>query len=373
MINKATIYNYRSCLETEVELHPELTVLIGANAAGKTNILQALYLFPKIDRTSKAIPKKSNDFDGHIHSIVELNLTISQDRNYKLKGNILHVTDQYNEDHIQMATIEYKSNDNEEEYISMNFDILEQSYYTDKKEFEEISPIIKGIQGISYYSAAQFTNPRKCPISVKPNELIFTKEGVRKKGHSDFIKELYKSFQNNHEIFQQYLFLVGKEGLGLVEEINFNVQQFPNASFGNKIVVTPSILIDGISMSFNQLSDGTFRTLALVFYVISDENEILLIEEPEVSVHHGLLLSIMELIKQESKRKQIVVSTHSDLVLDRVTPENVLLVSKDTEEGTLVKPLNKNMSENEYESLKEYLETEGNLGEYWRETGWEYE
>ncbi|MEL6941115.1 MAG: ATP-binding protein [Bacteroidota bacterium] len=383
MINKATIYNYRSCLETEVELHPELTILIGANAAGKTNILQALYLFPKINRTNRAMPQSLSNFDGHIRSTIELNLTISNDRNYKLKGDILYVIDEYNEDHIQVATIAYKSDINRAKYRSMNFDLQEQAYYfhdykgdypfPDKEEFEESLPIVRAIQGISYYSASQFANPRGCPISVKPNELIFSKENIRKKGHSDFIKELYKSSQNNPETFQQYLFLIGKEGLELVEEINFNVQQFPNASFGNKIVVTPSVSIDGVTISFNQLSDGTFRTLALIFYIISDENEVLLIEEPEISVHHGLLLSIMELIKQESKRKQIVISTHSDLVLDRVAPENVLLVSKDKEEGTLAKPLSKSMSENEYKELKEYLETEGNLGEYWRETGWEYE
>jgi len=122
-------------------------------------------------------------------------------------------------------------------------------------------------------------------------------------------------------------------------------------------------------LSPNQLSEGTFKTLALLFHVITEDSTLLLIEEPEVCVHHGLLASILELVKSYSSQKQMILSTHSDYVLDRVKPENVYRVTHGAEEGTVVRHIRKTMTVREFAALRQYLETEGNLGEYWREGG----
>ena len=55
-------------------------------------------------------------------------------------------------------------------------------------------------------------------------------------------------------------------------------------------------------------------------------------------MHHGLLASIVELIIIYSRRKQIVMSTHSDFVLDKIDPRNVYKVARDDQHGTLVTP-----------------------------------
>ena len=96
-------------------------------------------------------------------------------------------------------------------------------------------------------------------------------------------------------------------------------------------------------------------------------------EEPEVCVHHGLLNSILELIKMKSSDKQIIISTHSDFVLDKLLPENVILVKKDTEVGTIALGLTQYLSKDDYNGLKSYLNDIGNLGEFWKEGGFDYE
>jgi putative ATP-dependent endonuclease of OLD family len=48
MIQKIQIQNYRSCLYTTIDFHPQLSVLIGPNGSGKTNILNALLLLRKL-------------------------------------------------------------------------------------------------------------------------------------------------------------------------------------------------------------------------------------------------------------------------------------------------------------------------------------
>ncbi|HND50123.1 MAG TPA: hypothetical protein PLL95_16270, partial [Anaerolineales bacterium] len=76
--------------------------------------------------------------------------------------------------------------------------------------------------------------------------------------------------------------------------------------------------------------------------------------------------SIVELIKAFSQKKQIILSTHSDFVLDEIEPENVFVVRFENQKGTIVKNIVNSMSVRDLKALKNYLETSGNLGEYWK-------
>ena len=63
------------------------------------------------------------------------------------------------------------------------------------------------------------------------------------------------------------------------------------------MLAIPTVIRDADRLSFNQLSEGTFRALALIFYLMADDSDLLLLEEPEVGVvHSGLLVSLLKLI-----------------------------------------------------------------------------
>jgi recombinational DNA repair ATPase RecF len=47
-IKKFSITNYRSCLNTSVEPHPDLSALIGKNASGKSSILNGILLLKSL-------------------------------------------------------------------------------------------------------------------------------------------------------------------------------------------------------------------------------------------------------------------------------------------------------------------------------------
>jgi len=181
--------------------------------------------------------------------------------------------------------------------------------------------------------------------------------------------------------YRQFVDIVGQKGLRLIDELTF--REVPTSSVDysvrvggkvevrkrHKLLVIPQFRIGKQTLSPNQLSEGTFKTLSLLFHVITEDSTALLIEEPEVCVHHGLLSSILELIKSSSRHKQMILSTHSDYVLDHVAPENVYRVTFDRSVGTVVRHIRKTMTAKEFSALREYLEQVGNLGEYWREGG----
>ena len=201
--------------------------------------------------------------------------------------------------------------------------------------------------------------------------------------YTKFLSDLYESKSKQVAGYDQFFNIIGPKGIGLIDDLDFKEIKISSMEHkvrsGGKVrtkrtkksLIVPQFFIGRNQLSPNQLSEGTFKTLTLLFYLITEQSSALLIEEPEVCVHQGLLSSIIELIKIYSKKKQVVVSTHSDFVLDQVEPRHVYRVSRDSKHGTTVHQIQKTMSRKEFSALKKYLDREGNLGEYWRHGGLE--
>jgi predicted ATPase len=82
----------------------------------------------------------------------------------------------------------------------------------------------------------------------------------------------------------------------------------------------------------HQLSEGTLRFLWLATLLQSPGlTALTLLDEPEVSLHPELLSLLAELLREASKRTQIVVATHSDRLIRFLEPREVLLVDSDEE------------------------------------------
>jgi predicted ATPase len=404
-ISKINIKNYRSCVNTNADFKGNLTTLIGINGAGKSNILNAIRLL-KSTRRNRYLNSKIAK--GQLsHSKLKFNLSI-EDHNYDVKADVFFDTDERNQEDVYSSALSYKKADSKT-WVDINYDLLEIvqhlqfSKRSDLSQLEHIYrrgskmsmedaktavKIVDFLSGISYYSATQFSDPSKCPVSIELEDGKFNTSHSFRSGrpHEKFLFDLYTVWNERakNPTFDRYLNTVNQSGIGLIEDIAFLNQDLPSSTYvvrsggrvskvdKNREIIVPSITLDGLTLSPNQLSEGTFKTLVLVFYILADKSDLLLIEEPEVCVHHGLLNSIIELLKVRSKNKQIIISTHSDFVLDHLSPENLLLVSKKDRMGTIAKPLSSSLSKNDYVALKEYLNSSGNLGEYWKEGGFEY-
>ena len=92
----------------------------------------------------------------------------------------------------------------------------------------------------------------------------------------------------------------------------------------------------------SRLSDGTLRYLCLLAILYDpDPGPLVCIEEPELGLHPDTLPTLADLITEASERAQLIVTTHSDVLLDafHYTPEAVLVTEK-TEDGTRLERLN---------------------------------
>ncbi|HXB73045.1 MAG TPA: AAA family ATPase [Candidatus Acidoferrales bacterium] len=114
-------------------------------------------------------------------------------------------------------------------------------------------------------------------------------------------------------------------------------------------------------LSAIRMSDGTLKFLALLAALFHPKPPPLIcIEEPEIGLHPDALQLVAEALLEASQSVQLIVTTHSDALVDWLTdrPESVLVCERDFDNGTQMKRLSK-------DSLKAWLE-EYTLGELWR-------
>ena len=80
-----------------------------------------------------------------------------------------------------------------------------------------------------------------------------------------------------------------------------------------------------------RLSDGTLRYLCLLAILCHPRPPpVVCLEEPELGLHPDILPGLADLLKDASTRCQLIVTTHSDVLIDRLsdTPESVVVCEK---------------------------------------------
>ncbi len=80
-----------------------------------------------------------------------------------------------------------------------------------------------------------------------------------------------------------------------------------------------------------RLSDGTLRYLCLLAILCDPEPPaVICIEEPELGLHPDILPKVADLFLAASERTQLLVTTHSDILVDALTehPETVIVCDK---------------------------------------------
>lgn len=402
------IKSYRSVQNTKLDLPENLISLIGINGAGKSNILNAITMFGKLGARYGDYYREQ----GQQGNLCQIEAVLSKDDiKIGMKADITFDTDEHNSDEIKHVVLKWQIKTPDEtsrwveipiecfhyydhlhsdqliitsstRQIRMNRYYYENYYKKMPKALEpHIQEVLKILTGTNYYSASQFSDPTRCPVSFELEDNRLVKRFRSRASHDQFIFDLYRASKDNVKGYNKFLSTVNDEGVGLIDGVMFNEIDIPFSSYEvqsggkikkiekNKTLIVPSFKIDDSILSPNQLSEGTFKTLALLFYLITDQSRLLIIEEPEVCIHHGLLNSVIAIIKSQSNKKQILISTHSDYVIDHLKPENIVMVTKNSTRGTEAKSLSKTLSKNDFKALHKYLNDSGNLGEYWKDGG----
>ena len=136
--------------------------------------------------------------------------------------------------------------------------------------------------GITYYGASQFTNPGTCPVSFEVEQEGKRQLLSRLRGHARVLYSMYSAQRSDAGVrYDQFMNIVGPRGLRLIDALTFREVRTSTVEYSvrvggrvesrkrHKLLVIPQFRRGKQRLSPNQLSEGTFKTLALLFHVIT--------------------------------------------------------------------------------------------------------
>lgn len=100
------------------------------------------------------------------------------------------------------------------------------------------------------------------------------------------------------------------------------------------------------------LSDGTINIAALIAALYFEEKDLIIIEEPERNIHPHLISRLLNMMKEASNERQIIVTTYSPEVVKHAGIENILFVSRDKDGFSIIS------RPSEKEEVKTFLQNE---------------
>jgi hypothetical protein len=213
-----------------------------------------------------------------------------------------------------------------------------------------ISKVLKGIHLVGDISANQ--------VFERHSSLLRTSDGFTefRAGLSNKLSFEILNLEKHGELHEVESIC---QRIGLANRVT--VQKFVNdEEFKGSENYISSVLLDGVNIGL--LSNGTLRILSILVEMVSSRPiSTIIIEEPELQIHPGMLEKLLNEIEAYTLGENLILSTHSPQVVSWTKPDKINLVYRDSGKIYIRK-----LSENEIHRVVEYLNEEGDLG------GWIY-
>jgi len=374
--------SYGSEPET-IELQP-LNVLIGTNASGKSNLIEAMGVL-KATPTDLLAPIRQgggiSDFlwkgekgtpTAKIEAILdypERTMPLRYQISFTAVGQRLEVVDEAIEDMAPRNSSEsepffyYLSDDWGSPVINVIEDNEQQTRNQRTLRREDIIPyqsILSQRKDPELYPELSYLGNKFADIGLYRNWQTGREAVFRKAQQTDLPEHpLLEDGSNLGLVLNNLQLQLGSrqiiEKLQLfydaAEELNIKIYSGTVQIFIRETGLTRPI-------PATRLSDGTLRYLFLIALLLDPTPPPLIcIEEPEIGLHPDLLLAVAEMLIEASQRTQLIVTTHSDALVSALSPESVLICDRD-DRGSHLRRLDP-------EPLKKWLENYS-LGDLWR-------
>jgi predicted ATPase len=161
-----------------------------------------------------------------------------------------------------------------------------------------------------------------------------------------------------------------------IHEVVINKKRLIVQTQGNELKL--SNLIDSLDFRLNDkdwfnwrdLSDGTKRLFYIICEICSFD-KLVFLEEPELGIHPDQLYKLMDFLVEQSKEKQIIITTHSPEVLNAISPDEldrIIVTRFDAKKGTIMRKLSPDKAKEIGERIKK---SDMFLSDHWVHQGLE--
>lgn len=119
-----------------------------------------------------------------------------------------------------------------------------------------------------------------------------------------------------------------------VRDLFPHVQDLLVPTVANNQVLLQAKLRDGQVVPAKALSEGLLYFLGFTALQYLDDTKLFLVEEPENGLHPARIAEVMAVLRALSNSSQILIATHSPLVVNELEGNEVTVVTRDREEGS---------------------------------------
>ena len=343
LVSHLSVQNWRNFREINVDLERRV-FLVGPNASGKSNFLDVLTFLRDIAKSGGGLQEALNNRGGiskvrclsaRRSSDVEVSITLSDDQRKEEKWRYsLGITRETSGKRLQILThervwkgstliLDRPNQEDKEDPQRLTQTNLEQ--ISANRDFREVSEFLQRVQYL--HLVPQFLRfAGTLPGYALPGDPF---------GQA-FVKRLAETPEKTRSSRLERIEELLKKAVPQLKDLSFVVDEMgkPHLEAGYE-----HWREHGVKQREDQFSDGTLRLIGLLWVIIED-NSLLLLEEPELSLHKSLIQLLPELMHklQKSKSRQVMLSTHSmDLLMNKgIALEEVLLLTPATD-GTEVR------------------------------------
>lgn len=364
MLDKIQLSGFKSIKEMELELH-SLNVLIGANGAGKSNLISFFKMFNYLMSNNLQQYIATSGFaDMMLYYGAKRTPQISATLNFSTHAgkNVYHMRlVNAAQDTLIFAdeAISFSRNDVDgyAPLISLGAGHRESKLLDneqlgthDQRFNQRTANVIKSImQRWKEYHFHDTSNEAKIKKSAYINDNHYLRDDA-----GNLPAFLYQMKQKNETHYKRIV----------------NTIQAVTPFFGDFVLSPSALNPDYIILNWrdrgadpdivfgpHQLSDGTIRLISLITLLLQPNlPELIVIDEPELGLHPYAISILAALLKSVSQKTQIIVSTQSVALVDQLDPEHLVVVDRNDNQSIF-----KRVNKIELESwLEEY-----SLGELW--------
>jgi predicted ATPase len=346
----AKIKNFKSLGDVDLNFR-DLTILVGANASGKSNCLGALRFLSKLLKDQEFPSLNYMDSIlrvGEKQIFYELTIEDDEDNNdkieYKLVLSISENNTLINKEYLLVNEIEVINiidgqgivkDENGENSLPYNFSEGDGLTLADVGKYGN-KPITKKLA--SYIKDWKFYDVD--PDSVRRHSIMSKFVIYKYLQHDERIPSLDTDGSEVEDVLQYW----ARHDKNKFDEVSQELYDCLKIKLQLDDVAEPLIKVieeDDKKIALSNMSDGTLRLIAyFIMLYQSDIPTLISIEEPERNFHPGILQDIASMIKKLSKRTQVIFTTHSSQLLDCFSPEeisseiSVILLNQKGEIGT---------------------------------------
>ncbi len=362
-LDKLSVRGFKSICELKDFQFNDLNVIVGANGAGKSNLIELFRMLAAMaEKNFSKFVLAHNGADGFLFngpkvtSAISAEFVFTSHSDFSIGSNIYRFEATPTTDGRRFLLSE------EREYVTTNprsyGPAAEESRLRDEKDEKSVYGNQRGVGDYVYESISNWMiyhfHDTSANAPMRRYEII--EDCQRLRSDASNIAPFLFHLKQDHWDSNCYKEILNSVRLVIpfFDDFRLDVHKLGEA---NKVALSWQQKGSDFPMQPFHLSDGSIRFICLATALLQPSPpSMIIIDEPELGLHPEAIGILSELIQDAAKRTQIVVATQSPLLLDQFAIEDVIVVNRRNGQSTFER-----LERADYDQwLKEY-----SVGQLW--------